>query len=94
MTDRMHRTESVLNVSEEVRLGVADWLGGMLRRPPLDKPDAAWAPIRAFVEAAWWDLHDLTPDPLSPAIDGVGMVPVTHPRLFANHPWVKAGDDS
>jgi len=39
------------------------------------------------VEALWWDLHDMTPDPESPVIDGLGMVPETHPRLLASHPW-------
>ena len=87
MIDHLHRTEALLNANEELRIGAADWLGGMLRRPPLSRPNPAWAPIQALVEALWWDIHDQTPDPLSPTIEGVGIVPQTHPRLIENHPW-------
>ena len=87
MSARLDRAEGVLDGSEELRLGIADWLGGMLRRPPLSRPDASWAPIAAFVDALWWDIHDRTPDPLSPEIEGLGIVPQTHPRLIENHPW-------
>jgi hypothetical protein len=69
----------------------AGWLGAMLRRPPLSRPaDSGFAYLAAVVEALWWDIHDLTPDPLSPAVEGLGMVPQTHPRLIPSHPW---GDD-
>lgn len=78
--ERLHRAESVVSgCNEEERLGIAAWLGGMLRRPPLDKPSPAWDAMRALVEALWWDLHDVTPDPLDPD--------VPHPRLAASHPW-------
>jgi hypothetical protein len=94
MTDRLHRTESVLAASGAVRLGLADWLGGILRRPPLARPDAGWEAVRAFVEALWWDIADMTPDPLSPHVEGevadehvAGIVPQLHPRLVESHPW-------
>lgn len=87
MSDRLHRTESVLNASTEVRIGIGNWLGGMLRRPPLARPDPGWEGVRAFVEAAWWDVADLTPDPDSPIIEGLGIVPVPHERLLELHPW-------
>lgn len=86
-SDRFHRAESLVSAREEYRLGIATWLGGMLRRPPLAQPDETWAVIAAFVEALWWDLSDMTPDPLSPVVEGVGQVPYMHERLLASHPW-------
>lgn len=78
--DRLQRAESVLlGCPEEARLGLAEWLGAMLRRPPLSHPTAGFVPMAALVEALWWDIHDVTPDPL----DGESM----HPRLAESHPW-------
>lgn len=83
--DRLQRAESVLlGCNEEARLGIADWLGAMLKRPPLARPTAAFGPMAALVEALWWDIHDVTPD----ALDGESM----HPRLAENHPWSDRGN--
>lgn len=94
MNDRFHRAESVAASGTEVRLGLAAWLGGMLRRPPLQRPDPGWEAVRAFVESLWWDLSSMTPDPLSPYVEGevagehvAGIVPQPHPRLLDSHPW-------
>lgn len=85
--DRLQRAESVLlGCNEEARLGIADWLGAMLRRPPLSRPSPAFAPMAALIDALWWDIHDVTPDPL----DGESM----HPRLAENHPWAAREDDA
>jgi hypothetical protein len=70
----------VAALNTEERIGLCEWLGGMLHRPPLERPTAAYRPMRAFVEALWWDLASQTPDPL-------GTADSIHPRLADNHPW-------
>lgn len=78
--DRLNRAESVLlGCNEEARLGLAEWLGAMLKRPPLHHPSAGFRPMAALVEALWWDIHDVTPDALDPD--------APHPRLAESHPW-------
>lgn len=80
LRERLSRAESVVSgASQEERVGIASWLGGMLRRPPLDRPSPAWNAMRALVDALWWDIHDVTPDPLEPD--------APNPRLEASHPW-------
>ena len=79
---RLHRTEAAIAAStEEERLGLASWLGGMLRRPPLADPAPAWRAMRDLVDALWWDLADRTADPLEPL--------AMHPRLDESNPWGK-----
>lgn len=78
---RLQRTEVELAaMSQMEREALAEWLGGMLHRPPLEKPHAAWRPIRAFVEALWWDVADRTPADVDDPDAG-------NPRLVPNHPW-------
>lgn len=77
---RLLRTEAAIAGSSQVeREALCEWLGGMLHRPPLEKPTAAWVAMRALVEALWWDLADRTPDPLEP--DALS------PNILPNHPW-------
>ena len=72
-----HEVEAMTQMEREA---VADWLGGMLHRPPLERPSAAYRPMRALVEALWWDIESRTPaDPADPDAG--------NPRLVANHPW-------
>lgn len=83
---RLQRTEhEVASMTQMEREAVADWLGGMLHRPPLERPTAAFAPMRALVEALWWDIADRTPaDPDDPDAG--------NPRLDAAHPWGEGPD--
>ena len=78
---RLQRTEHEVEAMTQMeREAVADWLGGMLHRPPLERPSAAYRPMRALVEALWWDIESRTPaDPADPDAG--------NPRLVANHPW-------
>lgn len=78
---RLQRTEhEVASMTQAEREGVIDWLGAMLHRPPLERPNRRWLPMRALAEALWWDLADRTPaDPDDPDAG--------NPRLDANHPW-------
>lgn len=78
---RLQRTEVEVDLmTQPEREGALDWLGSMLHRPPLEKPSRAWKPMRALVEALWWDLADRTPaDPTDPDAGNERLVP--------NHPW-------
>lgn len=77
---RLTRTESAVAGSTAMeRVAICEWLGGMLHRPPLERPSPAYRPMRAFVEALWWDLADRTPDPLEPL--------ALHPGILPSHPW-------
>lgn len=77
---RLLRTEAAVAGSSQIeREALCEWLGGMLHRPPLERPTAAWMAMRGLVEALWWDLADRTPDPLEP----LGQSPNIQP----NHPW-------
>ena len=83
---RLQRTEHEVSVMTQAeREGVADWLGGMLHRPPLERPTAAFRPMRALVEALWWDLADRTPADATDPDAG-------NPRLDAAHPWGEGPD--
>lgn len=84
---RLQRAEhEVESMTQAEREAIADWLGAMLHRPPLEKPNRAWRPARALVEALWWDIADRTPaDPADPDAG--------NPRLDANHPWGE-GDEA
>ncbi len=79
--ERLQRTEwEVATMAQVEREGVCEWLGSMLHRPPLEQPSRAWKPMRALVEALWWDLADRTPaDPADPDAGNERLVP--------NHPW-------
>ena len=83
---RLQRTEHEVSVMTQVeREGVADWLGGMLHRPPLERPGPAYRAMRALVEALWWDIADRTPaDPADPDAGNERLVP--------NHPWGEGSD--
>lgn len=82
---RLQRSESEVAMSTAVeREGLCDWLGAMLHRPPLERPTPAWRPMRALVEALWWDLSDRTPDLTEPL--------ALSPRILANHPWGEGED--
>jgi hypothetical protein len=78
---RLQRAEVEVDLMTQAeREGVLEWLGSMLHRPPLERPSRAWRPMRALVEALWWDLADRTPaDPMDPDAG--------NPRLVPNHPW-------
>ena len=84
---RLQRTEHEVSVMTQVeREGVADWLGGMLHRPPLERPVPAYRAMRALVEALWWDIADRTPaDPADPDAGNERLVP--------NHPWGPGSDE-
>ena len=83
---RLQRTEHEVSVMTQMeREAVADWLGGMLHRPPLERPTAAFAPMRALVEALWWDIADRTPADVTDPDAG-------NPRLDAAHPWGEGPD--
>ena len=83
---RLQRTESEVAMSTAAeREGLCDWLGSMLHRPPLERPGAAYRPMRALVEALWWDLSDRTPADASDPDAG-------NPRLADNHPWGEGPD--
>ena len=77
---RLLRLESAIAGSTQMeREALCEWLGAMLHRPPLERPTPAYRPMRALVEALWWDLHDRTPDPLEPDAPS--------PAILPNHPW-------
>jgi len=78
---RLQRAEwAIDDLTQMQREAACDWLGAMLHRPPLERPSAAWAPMRAIVEALWWDVSDRTPaDPMNPDAGNERLVP--------NHPW-------
>ncbi len=78
---RLHMVEeAVAGMSQAEREGVADWLGAMLHRPPLEKPSRAWLPMRNLVESLWWEIAHRTPaDPQDPDAGNERLVP--------NHPW-------
>ena len=82
---RLQRTEQeVHDASGTEREALANWLGGMLHRPPLERPTPAFRPMRALVEALWWDIADRTPDPAIP--DALS------PRIIGQHPWGEGTD--
>lgn len=82
---RLMRTEAAIAGSSQAeREALCEWLGGMLHRPPLERPTAAWVAMRALVEALWWDLADRTPDPLEP--DALS------PAILPQHPWGEGVD--
>ncbi len=77
---RLQRAETEIAMTTAVeREALCEWLGGMMFRPPLKNPTAAFAPMRALVEALWWDLADRTPDPAEPL--------ALSPRIIDGHPW-------
>jgi capsid protein len=78
---RLQRTEWAIDeLTQMQREAACDWLGAMLHRPPLERASAAWRPMRAIVEALWWDIADRTPaDPMDPDAGNERLVP--------NHPW-------
>ena len=78
---RLQRAEVEIDLMTQAeREATADWLGSMLHRPPLEKAHRAWVPMRALVEALWWDIADRTPaDPTDPDAGNERLVP--------NHPW-------
>lgn len=77
---RLERSEAAIAGSSQLeREALCEWLGGMLHRPPLERPTPAYVPMRALVEALWWDLADRTPDPLEPE--------ALSPAILPNHPW-------
>lgn len=82
---RLWRTEeAVAGSAAAEREALCEWLGGMLHRPPLASPTAVWAPMRALVDALWWDLADRTSDPLEPL--------ALSPRILPSHPWGEGPD--
>ena len=84
---RLQRTESEVAMSTAVeREGLCDWLGSMLHRPPLERPSVAYRPMRALVEALWWDIAFRTPADASDPDAG-------NPRLDDNHPWGEGPDE-
>lgn len=77
---RLWRSEEAIVYSTQLeREALCNWLGGMLHRPPLERPTPAFRPMRAIVEALWWDLSERTPDPLEPL--------ALSPLILAEHPW-------
>lgn len=77
---RLLRLEAAIAGSTQMeREALCEWLGAMLHRPPLERPTPAYRPMRAVIEALWWDLHDRTPDPLEPDAPS--------PAILPNHPW-------
>ena len=77
---RLQRVEAEMAMTTGTeREALCEWLGGMLHRPPLERPSVAYRPMRALVEALWWDLADRTPDPAEPLH--------LSPRIIPNHPW-------
>jgi len=85
--DRFHRAESLALGSQEIRLGAAAFLGSLLKRAPLTSPE--YSHVAAFVEALWYDLEALTPDPDSPTLEDGRVIPVPHPRLAESNPSSK-----
>lgn len=83
---RLQRAESEVAAMTQIeREAACDWLGSMLHRPPLERPHRAWVPMRALVEALWWDISDRTPaDPENPDAGNERLVP--------NHPWGEGSD--
>lgn len=78
---RLQRAEHEVDaMTQAEREATADWLGAMLHRPPLERPNRAWVPIRALVEALWWDIADRTPADATDPDAG-------NERLVPNHPW-------
>lgn len=84
---RLQRAEQeIATMTQAEREATCDWLGSMLHRPPLEKPTRAWLPIRALVEALWWDVADRTPADATDPNAG-------NERLVPNHPWGE-GDEA
>lgn len=83
---RLPSLESVIRLADvEQRASLYEWIAGLLRRPPLadaDRtPGAPWATVASFLEAARWDLGQVTCG--EPLEAGDWLVPVPHPRVIA-----------
>lgn len=84
LDNRLARVEYLLSeMHEGDRVALARWIQGVLERPPLSNTRArTLEPMRAFLDAMWRDIYEMTPDPLRiEADDGSWAIERPHHEL-------------
>jgi hypothetical protein len=82
-SERLLNCESVLRLMHEGdRVAVARWIIGVISRPPFSTGRSRTIePIHKLLDALWWDINNMTPDPISPTVEGGWTVPLPHHEL-------------